>query len=82
MDDDELAEFELFAKKVAKALKAAIPCRKVAQIVLGLEVAHAHIHLIPINSEGDINFGKPHLKLEDEEMKAIADKIFEEFRKQ
>ncbi len=79
MEDDELAEFELFAKKVAKALKAAIPCRKVAQIVLGLEVPHAHIHLIPINSEADINFGKPHLKLEDEEMKAIADKIFEEF---
>lgn len=51
MDDAELAAFQVFAKKVAQAIRAAFPCRKVAQVVLGLEVPHAHIHLMPINSE-------------------------------
>lgn len=82
MEDDELAAFELFAKKVARAIKAAFPCKKVAQVVLGLEVPHAHIHLLPMNSEADVDFRKPHLKLEEEEMKAIAGRIFEEFQKQ
>ena len=50
MDDQELADFQVFAKRVAKALRQAFPCKKVAQVVLGLEVPHAHIHLIPINS--------------------------------
>ena len=82
MEDDELAAFELFAKKVAQAIKTAFPCKKVAQVVLGLEVPHAHIHLLPMNSEADVDFRKPHLKLEEEEMKAIAGRIFEEFQKQ
>ena len=82
MEDDELAAFELFAKKVARAIKAAFPCKKVAQVVLGLEVPHAHIHLLPMNSEADVDFRKPHLKLEEEEMKAIAGRILEEFQKQ
>ena len=82
MEDDELAAFELFAKKVARAIKTAFPCKKVAQVVLGLEVPHAHIHLLPMNSEADVDFRKPHLKLEEEEMKAIAGRIFEEFQKQ
>ncbi|SES91815.1 HIT family protein [Prevotella sp. kh1p2] len=77
MDDNDLAEFQLFAKKVATALKAAFPCRKVAQVVLGLEVPHAHIHLIPMNSEADVDFRKEHLKFSDEEFKAIAKKIEE-----
>jgi histidine triad (HIT) family protein len=77
MDDSELAEFQLFAKKVATALKTAFPCRKVAQVVLGLEVPHAHIHLIPMNSEADVDFRKEHLKFSDEEFKAIAKKIEE-----
>ena len=81
MSDDELAEFEVFAKKVATALRNAIPCKKVAQVVLGLEVPHAHIHLIPMNSEADVNFSKPHLKLTEDEMKGIADKIYTEFKK-
>lgn len=81
MEDDEIAEFQIFAKRVAKALKAAFPCRKVAQVVLGLEVPHAHIHLIPMQSEADVDFRKEHLKLEADEMKAIADKIFAEFSK-
>lgn len=82
MEDDELAAFELFAKKVARAIKTAFPCKKVAQVVLGLEVPHAHIHLLPMNSEADVDFRKPHLKLEEEEMKAIAGRILEEFQKQ
>ena len=56
MDDEEIAEYQVFAKKVAMALKKAFPCRKVAQVVLGLEVSHAHIHLIPMNSEADVGF--------------------------
>lgn len=80
MDDDELAAFEIFAKRVAKAVKAAFPCRKVAQVVLGLEVPHAHIHLIPMDSEADVNFRKEHLKLSEEEFKAIAEKIRKEFK--
>ena len=79
MDDDELAEFEVFAKQVAVALKKAFPCKKVAQVVLGLEVPHAHIHLIPMNSEGDVDFRKEKLHLPNEEMQQIADKILAEF---
>lgn len=78
MEDDDLAAFELFAKKVAKAIRTAFPCKKVAQVVLGLEVNHAHIHLMPINSEGDVDF-KRHVKLTEEEMKETAEKIFEAF---
>lgn len=79
MEDDEIAEFQVFAKRVAVALKKAFPCRKVAQVVLGLEVPHAHIHLIPMQSEADVDFRKEHLKLEPEEMKAIAERILAEF---
>lgn len=78
MEDDDLAAFELFAKKVAKAIRTALPCKKVAQVVLGLEVNHAHIHLMPINTEGDVDF-KKHVKLTEEEMKETAEKIFEAF---
>lgn len=79
MSDDDLAAFEVFAKKVAKAIRTAIPCKKVAQVVLGLEVPHAHIHLIPMNSEADVNF-KNKVTLQDDEMKAIADKILTVFK--
>lgn len=75
MDDDELAEFQLFAKRVAVALKKAFQCRKVAQVVLGLEVPHAHIHLIPMNSEADVDFRKEKLQLSEEEFKQIAEAI-------
>jgi len=81
MDDDELAAFQVFAKKVAVALKKAFPCKKVAQVVLGLEVPHAHIHLIPMNSEADVDFRKEKLQLAEDEFKAIAEKIFGEFEK-
>lgn len=81
MEDGELAEYQVFAKKVAKAIKTAFPCVKVAQVVLGLEVPHAHIHLIPMQSEADVDFRKEKLQLPSEEMAAIADKIYAEFCK-
>lgn len=81
LDDETLAEFQLFAKRVAIALKQAVPCKKVAQVVLGLEVPHAHIHLIPMQTEADADFRKPKLELAPEEMQAIANSIYEEFKK-
>lgn len=81
MEDDELARFQIFAKKVAIAIKNAFPCVKVGQAVLGLEVPHAHIHLVPMHSEGDLNFSNKKLSLSEEEMQDIADKIFKEFSK-
>ena len=65
--------------RVAIAIKKAFPCRKVAQVVLGLEVAHAHIHLIPMQSEADADFRREKLKLSEEEFKEIADKIQKAF---
>ena len=79
MDDQELADFQLFAKQVAQALKRAFPCKKVAQVVLGLEVPHAHIHLIPMNSEGDVDFRREKLSLSQDQFTAIAAKIYAEF---
>jgi histidine triad (HIT) family protein len=81
MDDDEIARYQVFAKKVAKAIKEAFPCVKVAQIVLGLEVPHAHIHLIPMQSEKDANFANEKLKLSEDKFKAAANKILENFKK-
>lgn len=81
MDDDEIARYQVFAKQVAQAVKAAFPCKKVAQVVLGLEVPHAHIHLIPMQSENDADFRREKLKLTEEELKAIAAKILAEFQK-
>ena len=80
MKDEELADFQIFAKQVALAIKKAFPCRKVAQVVLGLEVPHAHIHLIPMNTETDVDFRRKKLKLSPEEMKETADKIYKEFQ--
>ena len=79
MDDDEIGEYQQFAKRVAVALKKAFPCKKVAQVVLGLEVPHAHIHLIPMNSEADVDFRKEKLQLPAEEMQEIAAKIYKQF---
>ena len=81
MEDEEIAAFQVFAKKVAVAIKSAFPCVKVGQAVLGLEVPHAHIHLVPMQSEKDMNFSNPKLQLSSEEMAAIADKIYKEFAK-
>ena len=81
MDDEEIGRFQLFAKKVAQAIKVAFPCRKVAEVVLGLEVAHAHIHLIPMQSEADVDFRREKLSLPQEQMQEIADRIYAEFTK-
>ena len=70
-----------FARKVAVALKAAVPCKRVGVAVLGMEVPHTHIHLVPLQTEGDMDFRKPHLSLEPAEMKSIADAIFAEYEK-
>lgn len=78
-DDDLLSNALPFAKKVAKAIEIAIPCKRIGVSVIGLEVPHTHIHLLPINSLGDMNFSNKKLELETEEMQAIADKIKKEF---
>lgn len=77
--DEQLSAHIVFAKRVAAAIKKAIPCIKVGMCVMGLEVPHAHIHLIPMQTEGDMNFRKEHLKLDAEEMKAICEKIAANF---
>jgi histidine triad (HIT) family protein len=70
-----------FARKVAVAIKAAVPCKRVGVAVLGMEVPHTHIHLVPLQSEGDLDFRKEKLKLSPEENQAIADAIFAEYEK-
>ncbi len=75
LSDDQLAGMIVFAKKVALAIEKSVPCKRIGIAVLGLEVAHAHIHLIPINNLEDINFAKPKLKLSKEEFEEIAGKI-------
>lgn len=75
LEDEELGEYQVFAKRVAAAIKESFPCKKVAQVVLGLEVPHAHIHLIPMNSEADVDFRKEKLHLTPEEFEQIAAKI-------
>ena len=79
LTDEEIAGLQVFAKKVATAIKKAIPCVKVGQCVLGLEVPHAHIHLGPMQSEADMRFTNPHLELTTEEFQEIAQKIREQF---
>ena len=80
LDDDELARLHVFAARVARAIKKVIPCVKVGEAVLGLEVPHAHIHLIPMQSERDMLFSNPKLQLPAEEMQAIADAIRANFQ--
>ena len=75
LDDETLASMIVFAKKVAHKIKEQIECKKVATVVLGLEVPHAHIHLIPMNSENDVDFHREKLKLTPEEFAEIAAKI-------
>ena len=72
LSDEELAAMQVFAKSVALAIQTAFPCRKVGQAVIGLEVPHAHIHLIPIQKESDMLFSNPKLKLTAEDFAAIA----------
>lgn len=75
LDDEDLAALSLFSKRIAIAIGKAIPCKRVGVAVLGLEVPHAHIHLVPLQSEADISFSKQKLKLEKEEMETITKMI-------
>ena len=75
LNDDDLAAMHVFAKSVARAIEKAVPCKRVGVAVMGLEVPHAHIHLIPINKESDMIISNPKQKLSDEEFKAIATDI-------
>lgn len=75
LDDATLADMMVFAKRVAVAVKKVIPCKRIGVAVIGLEVPHTHVHLVPMNSMGDINFTKPKLSLSAEVMKSTAAKI-------
>ena len=75
LDDDLLAGMTVFAKKVARAIGKSVPCKRVGIAVVGLEVPHAHIHLIPISNLGDIDFARPKMKFTPEEFKETAAKI-------
>ena len=79
LDDDTLSGLSLFAKKVAHAVKKAIPCKRIGVAVIGLEVPHTHIHLVPMNSMGDINFTKAKLNPSKEELAEVAEKIRKAF---
>ena len=75
MEDELYQGLFLFAKKVAPAIERAIPCKKIGVAIIGLEVPHVHIHLVPLQTVGDINFEKPKMKVDQAELKATADKI-------
>ncbi|MCI7728824.1 MAG: HIT family protein [Bacteroidales bacterium] len=80
LDEDTYAGLMLFAKRVAHAVEAAIPCKRVGVAVLGMEVPHVHVHLIPLNSEKDMIFSNPKLKLDASEMEKIASEIASNFK--
>ena len=81
LDEATYAGLWAFARKVAVALKAAVPCKRVGVAVLGMEVPHTHIHLVPLQTEGDLDFRKAKLQLAPQQMKEIAAKIFAEYEK-
>lgn len=80
LDDDTLGGLVLFAKRVAKAIEQSVPCTRIGVAVIGLEVPHTHIHLIPIRREADMNFANPKLQLPADEMEAIAARIRGNFK--
>lgn len=75
IEDEQLAGLALFAKKVAKAIEKVVPCQRIGIAVIGLEVPHAHVHLIPLNSVSDLSFGKEPVQMSPEEMSELAAKI-------
>ena len=81
LEEDTYAGLCAFARKVAQAIKAAVPCRRVGVAVLGMEVPHTHIHLVPLQSEGDMDFRKKKLELSGDEFAAIASAIYNEYVK-
>ena len=82
LPSQEFADLMAFARKVAESMKAVMPCKRIGVAVMGLEVPHAHVHLLPINSESDMNFFVEKKQLSAEEMLTIANKIFTEFSKE
>lgn len=78
--DSQLAGLMVFSKRVAKAIQAVVPCQKIGMSVIGLEVPHAHVHLIPINEIGDMNFSNPKLSPSQEELAELAAEIRAHFR--
>ena len=81
LEDDTYIGLCAFAKKVAQAIKAAVPCKRVGVAVLGMEVPHTHIHLVPLNTEADMDFRKKKLELTPEEFSEIASAILDEYEK-
>lgn len=79
LDEETYAGLMSFVKKVAEALKKAIPCKRVGLAVLGMEVPHTHVHLVPLQTEGDMNFTRPKLRLSPDEFQEVAEKIQKEF---
>lgn len=80
LEDDTLARLNVFAKKVAKAVEKVVPCKRIGVAVIGLEVPHTHIHLVPINSVADINFASPKIAVSEERMIEIAAQVTEAYR--
>jgi len=80
LGDGELSELNVFAKKVAVAIEEVVPCKRVGVAVIGLEVPHAHVHLIPLNSVSDINFEREKLEVTAEELAVVAEKISRAYR--
>ena len=77
LEDDEIGAMMVFAKKVAKAIEKAVTCKRIGVAVIGLEVPHAHIHLIPISQEGDMDFKKEHVHMSDDEFREVQKRIVE-----
>lgn len=82
IEDELLVQMHIFSKKVAKAIQEAIPCEKVGMAVIGLDVRHAHIHLVPLQEVGDLNFAKEKLKLSSDEMKQTSELIASKYKNQ
>lgn len=80
LDEKSICSLTLFTQRVAKAMKKALPCQRIGSSIVGLEVPHTHIHLIPINNVGDMSFSRPKLSLNKEEMQTTADLITKNFQ--
>jgi len=79
LEQQDFTRLNLFAKKVAKAIEASVSCQRIGVAVVGLEIPHTHIHLVPLNTMNDINFSKPKLALSEDKMKVIAERIRENY---
>lgn len=80
LEDEELAGLMVFAKHVAKALEAEVKCKRIGIAVVGLEVPHAHVHLMPLNAVSDLGFGRSPVSMDDAEMKALAERVHQRFQ--